>query len=184
MIWPLALAAAGVAYPAIVFLGQGHVNTRVFVAFALVLLVIRVAVLPPGALRAWRVPLAGAVLLLLALASLDSDLAAKAYPVLVSAALAVGFGLSLLWPPSVVERIAVLSEPHLTAKGRLYCRRVTGIWTAWLVLNAALAAALAVWGSVEIWALWTGLLSYLVMGGLFLGEYAVRRRVRRRWAAP
>jgi uncharacterized membrane protein len=180
----LALVAAGIAYPALVFLGQGRVDTWVFVAVALALLAGRVTVLPPGAVRAWRGLLAGAVILLLVLAASDSGLAAKAYPVLVSAALALGFGLSLLWPPSVVERIASLSEPHLPAKGRTYCRRVTGIWTAWLVANAVLAAALALWGSVEAWALWTGLLSYLAMGTLFLGEYAVRRRVRRQWGTP
>lgn len=56
------------------------------------------------------------------------------------------------------------------------------VWTVWLVSNAAVAGALALWGSDEAWALWTGLIAYIVMGLLFGGEVLVRRSMRRRHA--
>ncbi len=180
--WPMALVALGAAYPVAVFLGQGRVGLWVPILLAALLLLARLCAVPSDAARAWRGLTAAAFILLLALALYNSGLAAKAYPVLVSAMLAAVFGLSLLRPPSVIERLAMLSEPDLPPAGRRYCRRVTVMWLGWLVFNALLSAALALWGSVEAWTLWCSVLSYLAMGALFLGEYAVRRHQRRRWA--
>ena len=49
------------------------------------------------------------------------------------------------------------------------------VWTAWLSLNALVALVLAVFGSDAAWALWTGVIAYLIMGVLFAGEFALRR---------
>lgn len=181
-LWPAALGALGAIYPAAVFLGQGHMGLWALILLAALLLLARLSVVPSGAARIWRTLTVVAFILLLALALCDSGLAARAYPILVSAMLAAVFGLSLLWPPSMVERLAMLSEPDLPPAGRRYCRCVTVMWLGWLVFNALLSTALALRGSVELWALWCSLLSYLAIGILFLGEYAVRRRLRRRWA--
>ena len=54
------------------------------------------------------------------------------------------------------------------------------IWTVWLAVNAAIAALLAVLTSEAAWALWTGLLAYLIMGALFVGEMLIRPRTRSR----
>ena len=107
------------------------------------------------------------------------ELAARAYPIAVSLAVAAVFALSLRFPPSIVERIARLSEPGLPPKGVAYSRRVTAVWVAFLLVNAGISAATVVWGSLAVWTLWNGLLSYVAMGLLFAGEYLVRRRVRR-----
>ena len=53
------------------------------------------------------------------------------------------------------------------------------VWVAFLLCNALISLATAVWGTRAQWALWNGLLSYLAMGTLFTVEYAVRRVVRR-----
>jgi len=103
----------------------------------------------------------------------------KAYPVAVSLAAAAVFALSLHFPPPVIERIARLTEPDLPPKGVAYTRRVTEVWVGFLLLNASISAATAVWGSLDQWTLWNGLLSYLAMGALFAGEFVVRQRVRR-----
>lgn len=181
--WRVALIALGAIYPAAVFLSHGRIEIWILILLAATLLLARMAILPPGAGRMWQTFAVVAMFALLALALVNSGLAAKAYPVLVSTMLAALFGLSLLWPPSAVERLAMLVEPDLPPAGKIYCRRVTVLWLGWLVFNALLSAGLALWSSLELWALWCGLLSYLAMGALFLGEYAVRRRLRRRWAA-
>jgi uncharacterized membrane protein len=45
------------------------------------------------------------------------------------------------------------------------------------VANAAIASICAVWFTVAVWTLWTGVISYLLVGCLFAGEVLVRRWV-------
>lgn len=174
----IALAAAGMLYPALVYAARETVPPVVFVALALGLIGLRL-VLPGGAaMRVWRLPLLGGAVALAALLPLDPWLAARAYPVVLSLGFAVAFAVTLRHPPSLIERLARLREPDLPPEGRTYCRTVTWVWAVWLTVNAAIAAGLAVAGSDAAWALWTGLLSYVAMGVLFAGEWVIRRRVR------
>jgi uncharacterized membrane protein len=87
------------------------------------------------------------------------------------------FAVSLRYPPTIVERIARLREPDLPPAGVAYTRQVTRVWVGFLLANAAVSFWTARWGSLDQWALWNGLLSYLAMGALFGGEYLVRRMV-------
>lgn len=173
-----AVATASIAYPFAVYFGRDRVEPLIFVAVAFLLVVTRLLTLRGETARRWRVPMLAAAALLLLLALLDLGLAAKAYPVLLSLAAAGLFGWSLLRPPSLVERFARLRRPDLPAAAQRYCRRVTVIWVAWLLLNAAVAAGLALWGSVAWWTLWTGVAFYAVSALLLGGEYLVRRRTQ------
>lgn len=103
------------------------------------------------------------------------------YPVAVSLSLLLVFGRSLFHPPTVAERIARLSEPDLPPEGVQYTRQVTKAWCAFFAINAAVALA-TVFASREAWVLYNGLLSYLLMGAMFAGEWIIRGRVRRRLA--
>jgi uncharacterized membrane protein len=100
------------------------------------------------------------------------------YPAVVSLALLLLFARSLFYPPTMIERIARLSEPDLPPAGVRYTYHVTQVWCLFFVFNATVAVA-TVFSSREAWLLYNGLLSYLLMGGLFLGEWLVRARVRR-----
>jgi uncharacterized membrane protein len=170
-------ALLGVAYPGFVYAGRVSLPPLAFVAVALGLVCLR-AVASCDAARPWRFPLAVSAVAIAAIALGDQGLAVKAYPCVVSLAAASVFGLSLHYPPSLIERFARLREPGLPAAGQAYCRNVTKVWTAWLLVNAVIAGWLGTAGSEEAWALWTGLISYLVSGSLFAGEFAVRRIVR------
>jgi len=179
---PLALLG-GLAYPPLVYFGLSRLPPGVIVLFGLALIGLRLL----GSWRAERqavvagglaLALAGAGLVALLL--LSPVLAVLAYPIVISLATAAIFALSLIRPPSVIERIARLREPDLPPRAVAYTRRVTMVWTAFLVVNALVSAATAAWAPLSIWTLWNGLISYLLMGTLFLGEFAVRRIVRRR----
>ena len=174
----LVLVAGGALYPFLAYAALRGSASGFVVVFGLALLALRLAFarqLRPSREELTVLALAG--LVVLGLLPLSPPLAAKAYPTAISFAFAALFLLSLLRPPSLVERIARLREPNLTPAGVIYTRRVTAIWGGFLLANGALAAALGAWGSLEVWTLWTGLLSYVAMGALFLGEYVVRRRV-------
>lgn len=182
----IGLAAAtvgGLAYPFFVYLTHASLPPLVFAAIGAGLIALRGFGL--RALLGWIPAIAcliGAALLA-AIASFAPDTAAKAYPVAVSLIVAGTFAASLIYPPSFVERIARLREPDLPADGVRYTRRVTQVWVAVLLLNAGVCAATALWASLDIWTLWTGLLSYGFLGTVFGIEYLIRRQVKRA-AAP
>lgn len=175
------LVLASIAYPGLVYFGRDKVHPVAYVALAVALIALRLLMASSSVRTTWRLPLTAVAGSLMLAAMLDGIMAAKLYPVLLSLAATGVFGASLLQPTTLVEKIALLREPNLPPKGRSYCRRVTAIWAIWLAVNAAIAAILAIYGTEAAWALWTGLLSYLAMGLLFAGEYAVRLRMQRVW---
>lgn len=181
----LAVAAGGVAYPFLVYFGlvysgMSFLRPSLLVVIALTLIGLRLLAMRGAGRRPWMIGLVAATTVLVMLLALNPDLAVKAYPVVISLAVAGIFGSSLIWPPSIVERIARRREPDLPPEAIAYTRGVTQVWFGFLLANAAIAAALGLWGSLQQWTLWTGLVSYLLMGTLFLGELAWRHLIRSR----
>lgn len=177
---PLSLISVG--YPVLVYTAIDWVPPTVWGLLALALLGLRFLLLrnDDGMARVWQpvlIMVAGGVGGLL---FWDPSLGARSYPVLVSLALAGVFGWSLRHPPTVIERIARLTEPDLSADGVAYVTTVTWIWFGFFLANAAVAGVLAGFASWEAWAFYTGFLSYLLVGLLWFGERLVRGRFRRR----
>ena len=170
------LIGFGVVYPTLVFFLRGAVDPAAFIVLALVIVALRLTMGTVG-VGGWRAALLVAATALVALALLDAGLAVRAYPVLISLADAGVFAVTLWQPPSLIERLALASGESWSPALRVYCRNVTLIWALWLCLNAAIAAGLALEHDDQAWALWTGLLSYLVSGALLGGEWLVRRKV-------
>lgn len=164
----------GMVYPAIVFLLRGAVDPVLFIVLALAIVGLRLSLGELG-IGSWRPALILAAAILAGLALIDATLAARAYPVLISLAAAGVFAVTLFQPPSLVERLALATGEPWSLALRDYCRKVTLIWSLWLTVNAAIATMLALADDDAAWALWTGLLSYLVSGTLFAGEWLVRR---------
>jgi uncharacterized membrane protein len=171
--------AVALAYPLVVWTGFSSIPPAAFVLVGIGCIGLRIV----GTWRLARSPteivaFVVAAGLLVGLLTVSPLMAARAYPVAISLAMAAVFAASLRYPPTVVERIARLSEPDLPPDGVVYTRQVTGVWVGFLLVNAAISLWTAIWGSLDQWALWNGLLSYLAMGALFGGEYLVRRVVR------
>ena len=97
-------------------------------------------------------------------------------PVLVNAILLVSFGMSLLHARvSVVERFAQMSHKTLSPERVRHCRSVTKVWCLFFLMNGLASLGLALFASLSMWALYTGAISYVLMGALFAGEYAIRK---------
>ena len=172
-----------VIYPIAVYFFHDRASFLLFAGGACCLLLLRAFVVRSELSTMLRAPMLVAVGVIVALSTLDAAIAAKAYPAVLSVIVATVFGNSLRHPPSIIERIARIEDPQLTVTGQAYCRKVTWVWTIWLVANAVVATGLALWGSLDLWALWTGLVSYLVMGVLFSGEIMLRPWLLRRAGA-
>ncbi|ODZ77970.1 DNA gyrase subunit B [Vibrio parahaemolyticus] len=100
------------------------------------------------------------------------------YPVVVNVCMLCVFAFSLKQPQSIIERLARLQEPELPPSGVAYTRKVTMVWCVFFVLNAVFALYTC-FLPVKIWTLYNGLISYLLAGSLFAGEWIVRQFVRK-----
>lgn len=176
----VALGLVLVCYPLLVYVGIQHLGPRVLAAVLLVAASARLL-----AAKITGQPLGNSSWLLLAAAlatgatlATGSAIGLKFYPVLVSGVMLAIFGYSLWRPPSMIERFARLQHADLPAQAIPYTRKVTWIWCGFFVLNGAIATA-TVFMSDQIWTLYNGLISYLLMGLLMAGEYLVRRRVQK-----
>ena len=97
------------------------------------------------------------------------------YPVLVSLAFFAFFAFSLK-NEAVITKIARLKEPDLDEKGVVYTRNLTKIWCAFFVFNAAISLALALMEDKLYWSVYSGAVSYALVGALFFGEILFRKR--------
>ena len=129
--------------------------------------------------RFWLVAAAGAVCLAGVSIWGNALLPLKLYPVLVNAALLAAFAWSLASPPSMVERMARLTEPDLPPEAIAYTRTVTQVWCGFFVVNGSIALGTALWATQAVWSLYNGVIAYVLMGLLFAGEYLVRIRFKR-----
>ncbi|MBD9355851.1 COG4648 family protein [Methylomonas albis] len=86
------------------------------------------------------------------------------------------FGHTLWSPPSFIERLVRLQFPELVPGIADYCRQLTWIWTGFFAANIGICAALPALAGQTAWALYTGVLVYLLMGMLGTGEWFYRHR--------
>jgi len=89
------------------------------------------------------------------------------------------FGLSLVYPPSIIERFARIREPSLPDAVIQYTKRVTQVWCVFFVVNGTIALVTSLYASDEVWTLYNGLIAYILMGVLFAAEYLFRLRFKR-----
>ncbi|GAB7530846.1 membrane protein [Pseudomonas sp. 3A(2025)] len=172
----LLLVLVGVLYPFAVYAGMEHFAPW---QFALLLASLWLARAVTGERRPGSLAMAlVALTFCLLLAVLDSPRVLRWYPVLISAFMLCLFGTSLIRGMPIVERMARLSDPDLPEVAIRYTRQVTWVWCGFFLVNGLIAASLTLWAPLHWWALWTGLISYGLMGLLFAGEWIVRRRVR------
>jgi uncharacterized membrane protein len=171
--------ALGIAYPLLVYLGL-----QAFEPWHLGLALIGIL-----ALRFWRwgasmvrdfrwlerALLLTLLALVIAAVAANSETLLRLYPVLVSLNLLALFGTSLMRPPSIIERFARRHDPQLPPAGVRYTWRVTLVWCVFFAFNGTVALYTALWTSREIWTLYNGLVAYLLIGGLFAGEWLYRR---------
>ena len=173
----LGLLLAGLAYPFAVYLGLEHLSPRLF---ALLLGALWLARILSGKQTSMSRTIAGVALLFCLLLGMAGEPALlRWYPVLISLALLGLFAGSLCFGMPIIERLARLSEPELPPPAVRYTRQVTWVWVGFFIVNASIAGGLALWAPLSWWTLYTGLIAYLLMGLLFVGEWLVRQRVRK-----
>lgn len=158
---------ATLLYPLAIWLGLAHFEPRWLALLLLAMALLRAAVSREAV---WLAAAACAGGLVLASMLSNDGLPLKLYPVLVNAAFLVVFATSLRRPPTVIERLARLQHPDLPPEAIPYLRKVTGAWCVFFVLNGGIALYTALRASDAAWALYNGLIAYLLIAAMFLGE--------------
>ncbi|MDR6643962.1 putative membrane protein [Luteibacter sp. 1214] len=174
----MVLVIVGILFPFIVYFGMDHVSTPVFGLILGGLWLIRAPALlrQPGG--GWMLGITLIYCTVLAFGGEERLL--RWYPSLICALLFGAFGLSLKFGPPMIERIARVTEPDLPPVAVAYTRKVTWVWVGFFFFNGTASALLAGWGPLSWWTFYNGILAYSVMGVLFLGEWILRQRLRRR----
>jgi uncharacterized membrane protein len=166
------------SYPLAVYLGLTHFSARGVGLLLCVLLL-------PGLvyrfrharredlLAVLRIPLS--VMLVALLGALFNDRRfVLAMPVLINGVLLATFASSLSGTP-MVERFARMQDPNLGLPQVAYCRTVTKVWCGFFVFNIVVSGSLALFGPLAWWALYTGIIAYVLIGVLGTAEYIVRK---------
>lgn len=167
------LTLAGVAYPFVTYANLEGGGARWIVLPLAALWLLRALVHPAGQPGGRLLPLLAVAFCALVAFAHDARLALW-YPVLINTGMLAVFGGSLLRGVPVIEKMARLRHPDLPPHVVAYTRRVTQVWTAFFAFNGLTSAALALWAPVQWWTLYTGLVSYILIGLLAAGEWLVR----------
>jgi uncharacterized membrane protein len=180
--WTIAILV--LCYPLLVYFGLAYFEARGLALVLIVLAAVRLAVLgkhqrASPLLWVMLVTFMAVVLIGLLVMVSGSPDHLRFYPVAINAAMLLLFGVTLLRPPSMIERLARLREPCLPPRAVSYTRVITEVWCGFFLLNGGIALYTALFADLEVWTLYNGMIAYLLMALLFAGETLVRRRVQR-----
>ncbi|SFR15080.1 Uncharacterized membrane protein [Enterobacter sp. kpr-6] len=170
-------------WPFFIWFGLTHNSLHWLLPLMALLLIVRLRQIRQmtGPMRAvlQSVALAG-IALCIASSLLKSHQLLLFYPLAVNLVMLCVFAGSLWTTQPLVERLARLRDPDLSAAAVRYTRRVTQVWCVFFIINGTLALLTAVHGDMQLWTAWNGLIAYLLMGTLMAGEWLVRCRVIKR----
>ncbi len=126
--------------------------------------------------KSWRIGAFGLAALLLIGAYFANAYLIWLMPSLLYLGLTALFGHTLWSPPSLCERLVRLLFPEFKPGISEYLHQVTWAWTLFFFVNIFICALLPLLLGPEAWTLYTGLIVYLLMGMLVIGEWLYRHR--------
>jgi len=174
----------GIAYPVLIFFSLSWLEPREVALVILCLAGLRLVTARFGTAVAvvkevW-IPVGAVGVVALGTAIWNDPTGLLLTPTLINVALLAAFGGSLWAERPMVERFARIQVKDLSDGEVRYCRTITKVWCGFFVANGSTALYLALAGDLEAWALFTGLIAYVLIGMLFTAEYVYRHwRFRR-----
>jgi uncharacterized membrane protein/acyl-coenzyme A synthetase/AMP-(fatty) acid ligase/3-hydroxymyristoyl/3-hydroxydecanoyl-(acyl carrier protein) dehydratase len=115
----------------------------------------------------------------------NSTIILKLYPLLMNILFLLVFGGTLFFPPTMIFRFAKMQDKSIQGslnekRVAAYCRKVTSVWCGFFIINGSIAAWTIFSGSDTLWSVYNGLISYILIGTLFAGEFMVRKMVQKK----
>lgn len=103
----------------------------------------------------------------------NQDIFLKIYPVLMNAAVCAMFALSLKKTP-LITQYAQKMHKNLDKYGIKYTRNATLAWAVFMGCNTLISLA-TVFMQMNIWVLYNGFISYILIGLMMISEYILRK---------
>lgn len=175
-------------YPVLIFLGFKNQMMEITTSFLFILLAIRSIILFKNrsslGLTIFTFLIFSLFLCLIALVFKSFGLV-KFYPVLISLALAIVFGQSLVSGNTpFVEKIARIYDNEFPENAIKYTRQVTKVWFSFFIFNGMVSFYTSLFSTLELWTLYNGLISYVLIGFLFGVEFLIRKKLKSKWDGP
>lgn len=175
-------------YPIAIYFGDGYLTPSQFLAGLLLLFAGRILVVAWIAATHRKRNIGIALLMMLAAALIllmpsVPLVYLRLYPLVLNLFMSAVFFASLFIGMPIAERMARMMNDDLPPQAVAYTRRVTWTWAIVLLLNGLLSWYTAVATSLETWTLYNGIVTYLLFGCVFAGEYLLRIHLKRKWAA-
>jgi len=165
-------------YPLIVYVAYTRLEARALAILLFALYAVSIAIRFRGSAAEigslLRQHLGLAILIAIAIATGNATVLLF-MPVIVSSYLLWTFSASLRSGMPMIERFARIVEDDLPDFTIPYCRKVTIVWCVFLAANALCVLVLALAAPLEWWALYSGLIAYLLVGAIILGEFLVHK---------
>lgn len=167
------LAGIALLYPFLIYLGMQRFEPRYVGLVAAMVYLLRTLIMA----KTWRTRLLATSALAgftLAVWVTNSEYLLTLIPALISLIALVAFTHSYLEPPTIPAKFALKSLGTLSADQLQYTNKVTLVWMAFFIVNGSIALYTALFCSREVWTLYNGFISYLLIGSLFLLEFCYR----------
>ncbi len=166
-------------YPVIAYLGLKYFTLTSVIWFLILLITFRLLTIRNKSLFAKYKYLLLLIVVILAFivfkTKLKGDLFIRLYPVFVNMGFLIIFSVSLIFPPTIIEKIALLSKSSLNKKEQAYTRKVTILWCIFFIINLSISSYTVFFSSMEYWTIYNGFISYIIMGTLFISELIYRK---------
>ena len=161
-------------YPLMIFGSFSLLGFKVTVLLVLLLLA-GAMIVAAMKKEAWQaLLLAGLTVILYFSADLYQSILIKSVPALASLWYCSLFFRSLFAEKTLIAEFASLKKPDLGSVELRYCFYVTILWTVFTGLNAVSIFLIIAFMSDYYWALYSGVIAYLLVAGLFALEFAFR----------
>ncbi|MCF6806831.1 hypothetical protein L3V79_00265 [Thiotrichales bacterium 19S9-12] len=177
-----------IAYPLIIYFGLSLISLRYVILMVMFLFFIRLLFINRKKQSKSVIPISLIILMtilgiFLCLFSLvfNSEYLLKLYPFMVNVLLFITFLYSFINPPTIIERFALIIEKKALPKEAIrYMRKVTVAWVIFFFINGLIAFITASYSSLKIWSLYNGFIAYILIALMFLIEYIIRLKVKKR----
>ena len=179
-VYKILLGLVFIAYPFIIYYGLLNFTLWQIAAVVAALAGIRLFILKDNDSQLARIGFYGSVLLIMfSLLSIFLKQLGwlKLYPIVMSLLSFIVFYSSLSSEKSMIQRFAEIREKNINVKKQAYMVKLTKVWCGFFILNAAISSYTFFYSSLKQWTIYNGLLSYILMGTLFVGELAYRHFV-------
>ena len=174
------IALITAVYPLAVYFGIAYLQPGSLALILFGVLLLRFILLGKNMSLMQSLPLLLVGGLCLAVIWYQSDTLLRYYPVLMNLCFAGFFWFSLSGEKTLIERFATVLNKEFDHHTLRYMRGLTKAWAILLLLNAFVSLYTACCVSFKSWAIYNGLIAYLVFAVFTLFELGFRHNYKKR----